>query len=488
MLKKVSKKKLINKKNILIGIIFLTIIVGIFIFKNKNGENQNTHIVKIDTVSDKLVFAGVIDAENRVDLGFAVSGRISKNYFKEGDFVKGGQVIAELDQNTLMANLIQANANYTLTRVDTEASVGDVEDSYATTLEQQNIFVEGLRQQYLSGDLQAILDEDSTSRNLTPPTISGNYNSSNGGTYNLEIYSSAARSGFSYKLSGLEYGTYTGEINQPGKLGEFGLYIQFEDSSAYKNTEWEIEIPNTRSSTYLSRKTAYENALASRESILTTAENNRDWILATDSQTNVSRSEAQINNARAQVNSVYSKLADGKIRAPFSGFIVKNDLEVGEMINAFETPVILFENNIKKLVLNTPEIYINKIKVGDLVSVYLDAYPEVLFEGVISIIDSIDTLVDGVPVYQTEVKIINEDERLRVGMNAHASIVISQKEDVLAIPQHFIKYENGISSVVVLNVNGDTEEHIIETGLKGNNSLIEVIYGLSLDDVIVFKK
>ena len=467
MLKKLKKMK--KRYWILLGILVLVIIL---IAVGKNGQdNYLTYTVTRTTVSDELLLAGTIDAKDRVDLGFATSGRVKAVNFKVGDTVKKGQVIAEIEQNRLAADLTQAQANYVVTKVDT---------SLERQLQEQQTIVDGLYQTYLSGDLQAY-NTNTTPRTATAPTITGTYLGDVEGEYVIEVYSSSTNSGYSFRISGIESGTYTAQVNQPGPLGAEGLYIQFTDGDQYGNTDWVVPVPNTRSSTYLTRKTAYENALA----VLNRIEFDIDNASAGEG---ITRNEAQRNQALAQVNAVAAQLGDGKIRAPFDGIIAKNDLEIGEIINAFTPVIIMFGGEEKELNLNTPEIYINKIKLGDSVNVTLDAYDDIEFTGTVDFIDFIDTEVDGVPVYKTDILIDTIDPRIRSGMNAKAGIISDQREDVIAIPAHYITTDDdGIKTVMVSSGErfDELESRVVTTGLQGNEGLVEILSGLNEGEVIV---
>jgi RND family efflux transporter MFP subunit len=377
-----------------------------------------------------------------------------------------------------------------LTRVDTRTNVDGAKSDLTKQIQEQNAIVEGLYQQYLSGDLQAYSLDDND-RDIIPPVISGSYLGSKEGEYILDVYSSNANSGYSFRLSGLESGTYTAEVNRAGKLGESGLYIQFIDNNSYGNTEWSVPVPNKRSSTYLARKTAYQNSITTRERIISNASTNVDKTSGIDNQTQISRDEALRRQAQAQVNAVAAQLDDGKIRAPFDGYVVKHDMEIGEIISGFTPQVTLFANTTKKLELNIPEIYINKIAVGDLVEIELDAYSGEIFEGIVDFIDVIDTEVDGVPVYKSDIILLSSDERIRVGMNAKASIVADSILDVIAIPNHYIIQDNTDQKKVLIQKTvrpPQVEERIVTTGFYGNDGFVEIISGLNEGDIVLLNK
>lgn len=483
-----KKLRTVKTKFWVIGLIALAILaLIIFGLKKKNDDAYSTFSVKETTVSDQLLLAGTIDAKDRVDLGFATSGRVKAVNFNVGDTVKKGQVIAEVEQNRLASELTNAQAGLTLTNVDTSNDEQVLTSDLDVITQEQNALVNSAYRQFISGDLRAYSLDDND-RNIQAPIITGNYLSEIQGEYVIDMYSSGADSGYSFRLSGLGEGTYTAENNNAGKLGEDGLFIQFFSDNNYGNTDWVVPVPNTRSATYIARKSAYENALAARERVITAAENNIARSTGTANNSEIARSAALRNQARARVNGVATQLSDGKIRAPFDGIIARNDLEIGEIVNAFSTEIIMFGGEEKELNLNTPEIYINKIAVGDSVAVTLDAFNDIVLTGTVSFIDFIDTEVDGVPVYKTDIVIDTLDDRIRSGMNAKASIISEQRENVLAVPAHYIQEnENGEQYVLVSNNDNQNtfNEVVVATGLRGNEGLVEVLTGLKKGDIIL---
>jgi RND family efflux transporter MFP subunit len=289
------------------------------------------------------------------------------------------------------------------------------------------------------------------------------------------VYSSGSSSGFSFRLSGLEAGTYSASNFVPGKLGNNGLFIEFTEGLNYNDTTWIVPVPNTRSTTYSTRKANYENALATREQVVANAENQLERVTA--SSANTSRAEAQLQRAEAQVNAVFAQLRDGRITAPFDGVVARNDLEIGEIVSAFTPLITIFGSEERELKLNVPEIYINKIEENDSVVITLDAYPDETFTGSVRSIDIIDTIVDGVPVYETVVIFDDQDPRVRVGMNAKAQVTSDSRTDVIAIPQHYSYTRDGVS-YVILKEAGELQEQMVSLGFEGNDGLVEVLEGL----------
>ena len=66
--------------------------------------------VKKEKISEKLFYTGVIEAWNKVNITPDVGGKIAKIYVDEGEKVKEGQLLAELDTRATHLQLKQAEA------------------------------------------------------------------------------------------------------------------------------------------------------------------------------------------------------------------------------------------------------------------------------------------------------------------------------------------------------------------------------------------
>lgn len=90
------------KKYVLLGIILLLIIglvFGLFFYFKKPNETE-------------ILLYGNIEIRE-VSLSFRVSGKLADLYFEEGDYVKKGQMVAKLQDDTFLADLAEAKAKMT---------------------------------------------------------------------------------------------------------------------------------------------------------------------------------------------------------------------------------------------------------------------------------------------------------------------------------------------------------------------------------------
>lgn len=92
---------------------------------NKENEAPPVRYVKTITVSDNTgiewrEFPGEVAAAQKADLGFRISGKLAKFNVSEGDKVKKGQILAELDITDIQIQLQKAEAEYDTMHADFE--------------------------------------------------------------------------------------------------------------------------------------------------------------------------------------------------------------------------------------------------------------------------------------------------------------------------------------------------------------------------------
>lgn len=96
-------------------IIPILIVLAVIFWPRPQAVIETQTVNKTDLV-ESLSSTGQINAEVAEDLTFQVSGQLATINVKKGDFVQKGQVIATLDQRTVMKNLENVLRSYSLQR------------------------------------------------------------------------------------------------------------------------------------------------------------------------------------------------------------------------------------------------------------------------------------------------------------------------------------------------------------------------------------
>jgi HlyD family secretion protein len=101
---------------IILGIVVVAIAATIIVKASKSANKElviRTHVVTEYTVENTVTATGTIEPVETVEVGTQVSGKVEKIYVDFNDVVKKGQLMAELDKQTLNQSLSRAKASLT---------------------------------------------------------------------------------------------------------------------------------------------------------------------------------------------------------------------------------------------------------------------------------------------------------------------------------------------------------------------------------------
>ncbi len=98
-----------------------------------------TIIVGGDATSNTREFPAVVDAIKKADISFRVNGQINKILVKEGDDVKKGQVLAELDPTDFKIKLKDRQASYDTAKANYDRAVSLVKKGAISKVDHDNI-------------------------------------------------------------------------------------------------------------------------------------------------------------------------------------------------------------------------------------------------------------------------------------------------------------------------------------------------------------
>ena len=196
--------------------------------------------------------------------------------------------------------------------------------------------------------------------------------------------------------------------------------------------------------------------LASSEATLalarSTLERNRRLVeagfispLALDqSQREADAGTANVELARAQVDSAQTDLDNSVIRSPIDGIVIRRNTDVGQTVAAsFQTPELYqLARDLREMLIatNVSEADVGLIREGQKVRFTVDAYPEREFEGKVDQFRLNSASNAGVVTYTIVVAVANPDELLKPGMTAQTRIVVSSKDRVTRLPTAALRF------------------------------------------------
>jgi|SRR5262245_4177945 len=164
---------------------------------------------------------------------------------------------------------------------------------------------------------------------------------------------------------------------------------------------------------------------------------------AARSQMNVA--QAQVGQSKAAMNQAAIDLDYTVIRSPVDGMVISRSVDVGQTVAASLQAPTLFTiaNDLTKMEVHTnvDEADVGNIHEGQDVSFTVDAHPNRRFRGQVHQVRNAPQVIQNVVTYDAVVRINNKELLLKPGMTANVQFLVSEKEDVLTIPNMALRFK-----------------------------------------------
>lgn len=182
---------------------------------------------------------------------------------------------------------------------------------------------------------------------------------------------------------------------------------------------------------YERTKSLYDQKLASKE------EYERAEFEYKNAEVNVKMMKVQLD--RASVNLGYATIS-----SPIDGIVISRNVSKGQTVAAaFTTPTLFsIAQDLTDMLIEADidESDIGKVKLGQEVEFFVDAYPNDVFKGTVKQIRLQPKSVSNVVNYSVIIEVKNEDMKLFPGMTANISIIVERKQNILVIPASSLNY------------------------------------------------
>ena len=202
-----------------------------------------------------------------------------------------------------------------------------------------------------------------------------------------------------------------------------------------------------------------------------------------EKQAALKSTQAQIEDARANVDHLAALKGFEKITAPFSGIITERNFDIGALMNSAGGSKALFKIDridTVRVFINVPQAQVGGIALGQNASLHVANFAKREFVGHIS---KISGGIDSVSrTMKVQVDIANQDRALTVGMYGDVTLAINQSAPI-TIPTSALVFDaEGTRAAVV---SGDTV-HFKKLVLgKDFGADVEVLSGLEVSDQVV---
>ncbi len=478
-----SRKKVITCS--IVGVIIVAIAAGGFILtKNNASQNspataQRTARVTKGNIEVSITGSGTITSANTADLMSNVAGKIIKAYFKEGDVVKKGDLLYEIDDNDAQLNIQKIENSISqanLSAGSNDKKYGNLVITAPFSGKVTNIQAE--KGESVNNGKSLFTLTDTSNMTISVPFSTTDINNIKVGqkvNVNLQehydtiegVVTEIADNTYTASNGGIVKNVEVKVIN-PGTITDSSTAsVSLSNSSGAEIASQEVgtfafankKTVQADTSGEFSSVNIKENQYVNKGDVLITIENDD---LQITSKTNA----LKIQDLQNQLNAAKKTLEDYKVYAPFDGTISAITAKQGDSLVRGGTLLGIRDFKQMEFTISVDELDISKVKVGQEVSVSVDALTETTkkpLSGEVIYKAMEGTSSNGVATYNVTIK-INETENLLAGMNANATIILDKAENALVLPLEAVTKMGNNAFVWVKGSSDDSNQQAQASG------------------------
>ncbi|MEK7807534.1 MAG: efflux RND transporter periplasmic adaptor subunit, partial [Chloroflexota bacterium] len=165
----------------------------------------------------------------------------------------------------------------------------------------------------------------------------------------------------------------------------------------------------------------------------------------------------------AKLQAAQSSADSLMIRAPFDGEILQVNYQAGDAALTSNTAIVLANRTKIYIEVMVDESEVTRVKLGGRATVTANPLPDVKIDGIVSRINTIGVVSQGLTKYGVRVDVTKVDPRLLTGMTATVSIITSVNNNALAVPLDAVQNDSG-GEYVNRVVNGVAERVNVKSG------------------------
>ena len=488
--------------------LILVIVIVIVAVKACSGKGKNDAMqastYTMDTavrtsIVESITGTGTLEPADKYTVTTLLKGDVLSDAFEEGDIVKEDQTLYQIDSSDMETSIEKA-----------QISVSSAQRNYNTAVKAlDNLNVKTKVGGTVTDVLVEVGDEVSAGQEIAKVrddsvmTIELPFPADEADTFYIGQSAEVTLYGSFETLSGTVASVSGATQVMPGNMIVKNVKINVDNPGAISEEQMATAEVGTSGSTQSGKFQYKENRSVNAEVSGEVVEIvNDEGALVSDGSTiirlesdnvtdSVKSASDNVKDAQISLENQYENLEDYTVKSPINGTVIEKLVKAGDTIDAGAKLCTIYDLSYLKMTMNVDELDINKISVGQDVTITADAVEGKTFAGKVTKINMAGTTTNGVTTYPVEVQIDNPDEDLLQGMNVSTEIVVSQADDVIAIPVGAVTRGNMVLVKTGANSSEDPSipegyEYVeVETGIS-NDSYVEIKSGINEGDEIAY--
>lgn len=476
-----NKKRFITLS--IVAVVIVSVSIGIFAVrksyaaKNTSAAEKRTVHVTRGNIEISLSGSGTVTSSNTSDMMANAAGKITKSYFKEGDKIKKGDLLYEIDDTDAKLNIQKIENSISQARL----SVDSTRKSYS------NLTVKAPFDGKITDILAKTGDSANNSMSLFTITqtsklkisvpFSTTYIKDIKAGQKAEVQVQEIMDTVEGTVTGIDDYTYTAAnggtvrnveiaVDNPGRLTDaMTAAVDVKTDSGIESGSQicplqyaDKQIVKASANGIFTSVDIKENQYVHKNDVLITIEND-------DLQVTAQTNDLKVLDLNNQLIAAQKQLENYKLYSPIDGTVTEVGAVVGDNVKTGDTLIGIRDFEQMEFTISVDELDIAKVKVGQKATITIDALTDTTakpLSGEVIYKAMEGTSNNGVATYDVTIK-INETENLLAGMNANAKIILNQTENILMVPLEAVTKMGDRSFVRVIGT-GDSGEQ----GQPGN--------------------
>lgn len=465
------------------------------------------------TIVTSVTGSGQVSALQQVELKAKAAGDLVSVLVKEGQTVRTGQLLAQVNANDVAKAVRDAQANLQSTKLSLEKLRQPAD---ALTLIQSQHSLERAQESKLNAKADLTKAYDDGFNNVAnayldlPAMMAGiqellyTGSSSLGNTqWNIDYYTDVAAKyderarllkvdvNAKFEAARLSFDASFDEYKAASRLSDPDVieaviqnsYDTTRDIAEavksatnliqfYQDTLTEREVPTTAlSDTHLDTLTTYtsqtnshlvnllgavtaitdaQQAVVNAERTISESTESLVKLKAGTDDLDLASSQLTVQQREHALVDAQARYADYVVRAPIDGVIADVAVKRSDAVSSGTTiATLMTQRKIAEITLN--EVDVTKVKVGQKATLTFDAVEGLSISGEVLEVAALGTVSQGVVSYPVTIGFDTQDDRVRSGMSVSAAVITDVRTDVVLVPSSAIKSQGDVSYVEVLD-------------------------------------
>jgi multidrug efflux pump subunit AcrA (membrane-fusion protein) len=460
-----------------------------------------TYTVQLGTVIETLEFTGRASPVQEQELFFETGGNVAEVYVARGDWVKAGDVLAELEVSDLQKQLAQKKISLETAQLRLEQAQIQAADAITTTQTKLEEAEKALKEAKITSTNDLASAKASVS---SAETSLANAKLNLTVVQNSDVVAKNVRDR-EYEANWYEvnYGDYlkkfqAGQVDQNRLNLEYNNLLTAKEKLAAARAQAELALGQAQAQVTQAEESLRQAkaklaelqgqpAVVDAEAALQQAESDYEQAVtdADPESYNLRLLALDLQQSQLDIQDLEDQIASAQLVAPFDGQILSLSVKAGDATQAFDTVGVLADPAKLEITAELSSDELSQMALNQQARITLRDRPGETFDGIVRQLPypyggtTVDTGDD------TAVHVSIESQvDMTLGELATVSIILQEKDNVLWLPPAAIRTYQGRNFVVVQNPDGTQQRVDVLLGIT-TDERVEITAGLQEGQVIV---